>query len=82
MKFYAAFSGPLFNCYALLVTESETRSKVPENAGLCSTCMHARAIQSERGSVFILCELSLRDPRFPKYPRLPVLTCDGYQKKA
>jgi len=29
-----------------------------------------------------LCELALVDPRFPKYPRLPVLACDGYKKKA
>jgi hypothetical protein len=23
----------------------------------------------------------LTDPRFPKYPRLPVLSCEGYKKK-
>jgi len=51
-------------------------------AGLCSDCLHARRIESERGSVFILCNLSQSDPRFPKYPRLPVLSCDGYKKKA
>ena len=31
--------------------------------------------------MFILCELSVTDPRFPKYPRLPVLSCEGYEKK-
>ncbi len=30
----------------------------------------------------ILCNLSLTNPRFPKYPRLPVLSCDGYKKTA
>ncbi len=50
-------------------------------AGLCASCAHARRIESDRGSVFILCELSLADPRFPKYPRLPVLSCEGYKKK-
>jgi hypothetical protein len=50
-------------------------------AGLCTDCVHARAVESARGSVFILCNLSLTDPRFPKYPRLPVLSCDGYTKK-
>jgi hypothetical protein len=50
-------------------------------AGLCSDCLHARRLESARGSVFILCNLSLNDPRFPKYPRLPVLSCDGYKKK-
>jgi len=51
-------------------------------AGLCADCVHARRIESPRGSTFILCELSLNDPRFPKYPRLPVLACDGHRKKS
>lgn len=47
-------------------------------AGLCASCLYARPIESDRGSIFILCELSLVDPWFPKYPRLPVLSCQGY----
>jgi hypothetical protein len=39
-------------------------------------------MESDRGSVFYLCELSKVDPRFPKYPRLPVLSCPGYQRGA
>ena len=31
------------------------------------------------GSRFHLCELSRGDIRFPKYPRLPVLACEGYR---
>ena len=50
-------------------------------AGLCASCEHARRIESERGSVFYLCRLSESDLRFLKYPRLPVLACDGYKKK-
>lgn len=50
--------------------------------GLCATCIHARRIESERGSVFWLCELSATDPRFPKYPRLPVLSCSGYKPRS
>jgi len=50
-------------------------------AGLCADCVHASRIESGRGSVFILCELSLTDLRFPQYPRLPVLSCEGYKKK-
>lgn len=46
--------------------------------GLCATCHYVRAVRSERGSVFYLCERSLSDVRFPKYPRLPVLACQGY----
>lgn len=35
-------------------------------------------IRSDRGSVFYRCGLSATDPRFPKYPALPVLRCAGY----
>lgn len=51
-----------------------------QNAGLCADCQHARRIESERGSLFLMCELSFVDARFPKYPRLPVLACDGYER--
>jgi hypothetical protein len=47
--------------------------------GLCGACAHARVIRSDRGSIFYLCQLSFEDPRFPKYPRLPVLECSGYR---
>ncbi|HEY3043365.1 MAG TPA: hypothetical protein VGJ39_05040 [Vicinamibacterales bacterium] len=46
--------------------------------GLCAQCQHVERITSARGSTFYLCRLSTTDPRFPKYPMLPVLTCDGY----
>jgi len=52
------------------------------DAGLCAICLHARRIESPHGSVFYLCELSFTDPRFSKYPRLPVVSCDGFKKKA
>jgi hypothetical protein len=48
--------------------------------GLCADCVHAKKIASSKGSEFFLCELSKSDPRFPKYPRLPVLSCSGYQR--
>jgi hypothetical protein len=53
------------------------RSGVP-GAGLCNACVHQRAITSDRGSVFSMCRLAARDARFPRYPRLPVLACDGF----
>jgi hypothetical protein len=48
--------------------------------GLCADCRHAQRIESSKGSLFLLCTLSKIDPRFPKYPRLPVLTCPGYDR--
>ena len=47
--------------------------------GLCAGCVHGRAIRSDRGSVFWLCRRSATDPRFPRYPSLPVLTCAGFE---
>jgi len=38
-------------------------------------------VTSSKGSTFVLCGLSATDPRFPKYPRLPVLTCSGYRER-
>jgi hypothetical protein len=53
-----------------------------KQAGLCADCAHAQVVESDRGSIFLLCELSKSDPRFVKYPRLPKLACSGYSKKA
>ena len=50
-------------------------------AGLCMTCTHAKEMRNDRASVFLLCLLSKSDPRYPKYPRLPVLRCGGYQEQ-
>jgi len=47
--------------------------------GLCAHCRHARAIRSAKDSQFWLCERSKLDPRFAKYPRLPVPTCAGFE---
>jgi hypothetical protein len=61
--------------------EKQIAAKHSMAAGLCADCVHARHIESDRSSVFLLCNLSLTDARFPKYPRLPVLSCDGYRNK-
>ena len=67
--------------YPARVPPSPEKKAGPSAAGLCAECPHARRIESSQGSIFYLCELSHTDPRFPKYPRLPVLSCGGYKKK-
>jgi hypothetical protein len=47
--------------------------------GLCADCRHMRRVASGRGSTFFLCLLSASDPGFPKYPRLPVTQCRGFE---
>lgn len=47
-------------------------------AGLCAECAQALRVVSGRGSVFWLCRRSSTDAAFPRYPRLPVLRCPGF----
>jgi hypothetical protein len=46
--------------------------------GLCETCRWRRDVTTGRSS-FVLCTRGLDDPAYPKYPRLPVMECPGYQ---
>jgi hypothetical protein len=49
-------------------------------AGLCDRCVHQRLVRTTRGSVFSLCQRSRTDPEhYPRYPRLPVLRCAGFE---
>lgn len=50
---------------------------LPVDPGLCGTCVHLRLLASAR-SVFVRCGLAETDPRFPRYPPLPVRGCPGY----
>jgi hypothetical protein len=52
------------------------------STGLCNSCRHQRIVKNTRGSVFSMCERSKTDDRYPKYPRLPVLECSGYEDRA
>jgi len=57
---------------------ADDRENEDADAGLCARCQFSRRIPSARGSVFYLCERSVTDPNFPKYPVLPVLRCRGF----
>ena len=52
----------------------------PVSNGLCGSCRHARVVRSAKGGAFSRCELSVRDERFPKYPRLPVIVTSGWSE--
>jgi hypothetical protein len=51
-------------------------------AGLCDGCKHQRLVPNTRGSEFSLCERSRTDPAYPRYPRLPVTECRGYERRS
>jgi hypothetical protein len=56
-----------------------TPQSLPSRAGLCDTCAHQQLVRNTRGSTFSLCRRSRDDPAYPRYPRLPVLACPGYE---
>ncbi len=62
------------------MSEPDSDSPALDRVGLCSSCRHVRVVRSDTGSTFYLCGLSRVDPSFPKYPRLPVLSCRGYER--
>jgi hypothetical protein len=51
-------------------------------AGLCDRCRHQQVVTTRRGSRFSLCKRSKTDPAYPKYPRLPVLRCAGFEPRS
>jgi len=52
--------------------------EAPKPAGLCEHCRWARIIRTPR-SAFWLCARSREDARFERYPRLPMLSCPGFE---
>jgi hypothetical protein len=61
--------------------QAETQRADDPRAGLCDSCAHQRVVRNTRGSTFSLCERSREDTAYPRYPRLPVLECPGYERK-
>ena len=51
-------------------------------AGLCDSCRHQKLIRTGRGSEFSMCLRSKDDPRYDKYPRVPVAACAGYSGRS
>lgn len=68
-------------------------AQLPDRVGLCRTCGFGHRVPSSRGAEFWMCKRSDMEPvvdgpddalraatRFPKYPRLPVVECPGYER--
>jgi len=51
----------------------------PPPAGLCNACIYQQLVPNRRGSVFSLCRRSKSDASFPRYPRIPVTECRGFE---
>ena len=63
-----------------VIVPKEKRDQERSYAGLCADCRYARRMKSDRDSTFYFCQRSAVDPGFPKYPRLPVLQCSGFER--
>ena len=50
--------------------------------GLCASCRYARVQMTARGARYWRCLRAETDERFVRYPRLPVLTCPGWERDA
>ena len=48
---------------------------------LCEVCAHRREVISGTGSRFLLCQKSLSDPSYRKYPPQPVIECPGFKPR-
>lgn len=59
--------------------EEGSRARGEPPAGLCGRCLHVRRQGNARGSVFLRCGRADEDPRFPRYPPLPVRECAGFE---
>jgi hypothetical protein len=62
------------------VSASERRPERPERADLCPGCAHVRTVQG-KNSVFLSCRRAQTDPRFPRYPPQPVVSCSGFEPR-
>jgi hypothetical protein len=50
-------------------------------AGLCAACRWA-AVHASARATYLRCRRAETDPAYPRYPRLPVLACAGYEPGA
>lgn len=69
----AVITGPLRHRHSCKA--GRARSMIPS---LCDTCRNVREVRTAR-SRFLLCELSVADAAYPKYPPQPVERCGGYE---
>lgn len=64
-----------------MMDDSAAPGQATDRRGLCVHCAHVRLVEGRGASVFYLCERSFADPRFPRYPTIPVLGCPGFEPR-
>ena len=51
-------------------------------ASLCELCRYGKKVVSGKGSHFLMCQLSVSNKQFPKYPPQPLFRCSGFEQNA
>ena len=46
---------------------------------ICSRCIERKIVRSGKGSVFLLCQIGVSNPNWPKYPPQPVRRCPKFR---
>jgi hypothetical protein len=54
--------------------------KLSADPGLCRACQHAKLNETRRGTTYLRCTRAEWDSRLPRYPRLPVVECEGFEQ--
>lgn len=58
----------------------EDVAKARLRLGQCLDCRHRKALRSKSGEDLVLCARASAEPAFPKYPRLPMSGCGGFER--
>lgn len=73
------------DCDNVLMSESQKQSGIESalgaEPGCCGGCAHAKLNATRRGTAYLRCLRAAWDDRLPRYPRLPVLSCHGFEPK-
>jgi hypothetical protein len=55
--------------------------KLGAEPGLCGACRHAKLNETRRGTAYLRCTRAAWDTALPRYPRLPVTQCAGFERR-
>jgi hypothetical protein len=55
--------------------------KLGSAPGLCGACRHAKLNETRRGTAYLRCTRAAWDATLPRYPRLPVAQCTGFEQQ-
>ena len=61
--------------------QEDALTQLGADPGLCWTCRHRKVNQTKRGTAYLRCTRAEWDERLTRYPRLPVLSCVGYEPR-